>query len=246
MATLVATPEAAKPKALTVFRVTSGNFLEMFDFFLFAFYATYISKTFFPSRQRVRLADGDLHDLRGGLRDAAPRRDFPRRLYRPHRAPQGAHRHAFDHGGRHGPHRFRAGLRSDRRARRPSSWCSAGSIQGFSAGVELGGVSVYLAEMATPGHKGFYVSWQSASQQIATVVAALIGFILGKTPVARADGGLGLAHPLRHRLPDHPVHLRHPPFAAGDGGVPCPQAASEPRRGLRVARGQLARSCSPA
>jgi MHS family citrate/tricarballylate:H+ symporter-like MFS transporter len=32
-------------------------------------------------------------------------------------------------------------------------------LQGFSAGVELGGVSVYLAEMATPGHKGFYVSW---------------------------------------------------------------------------------------
>jgi len=37
-------------------------------------------------------------------------------------------------------------------------------IQGFSAGVELGGVSVYLSELATPGHKGFYVSWQSASQ----------------------------------------------------------------------------------
>ena len=35
-------------------------------------------------------------------------------------------------------------------------------IQGFSAGVELGGVSVYLAEIATPGNKGFYVSWQSA------------------------------------------------------------------------------------
>ena len=30
-------------------------------------------------------------------------------------------------------------------------------LQGFSAGVELGGVSVYLSEMATPGHKGFYV-----------------------------------------------------------------------------------------
>ena len=27
-------------------------------------------------------------------------------------------------------------------------------LQGFSAGVELGGVSVYLAEMATPGKKG--------------------------------------------------------------------------------------------
>ena len=45
-------------------------------------------------------------------------------------------------------------------------------LQGFSAGAELGGVSVYLPEMATPGNKGFYVSWQSASQQVAIVVAA--------------------------------------------------------------------------
>jgi MHS family citrate/tricarballylate:H+ symporter-like MFS transporter len=49
-------------------------------------------------------------------------------------------------------------------------------FQGFSAGVELGGVSVYLSEMATPGHKGFYVSWQSGSQQVAIVVAAAIGY----------------------------------------------------------------------
>ncbi|MGL1446990.1 MFS transporter, partial [Vibrio parahaemolyticus] len=46
-------------------------------------------------------------------------------------------------------------------------------LQGFSAGVELGGVSVYLAEMATPGNKGFYVSWQSASQQAAIMASAL-------------------------------------------------------------------------
>ena len=51
-------------------------------------------------------------------------------------------------------------------------------LQGFSAGMELGGVSVYLSEIATPGHKGFYVSWQSASQQVAVMVAASIGVIL--------------------------------------------------------------------
>jgi MFS family permease len=48
-------------------------------------------------------------------------------------------------------------------------------LQGFSAGVELGGVSVYLSEIATPGHKGFYVSWQSASQQVAVMVASILG-----------------------------------------------------------------------
>jgi MFS family permease len=51
-------------------------------------------------------------------------------------------------------------------------------LQGFSAGMELGGVSVYLSEIATPGHKGFYVSWQSASQQVAVMFAALLGVVL--------------------------------------------------------------------
>ena len=51
-------------------------------------------------------------------------------------------------------------------------------LQGLSAGVELGGVSVYLAEIATPGRRGFYCSWQSASQQVAVMFAALIGVAL--------------------------------------------------------------------
>lgn len=51
-------------------------------------------------------------------------------------------------------------------------------VQGLSAGVELGGVSVYLSEIATPGHKGFYVSWQSASQQVAVMFAAVLGLLL--------------------------------------------------------------------
>jgi MFS transporter, MHS family, citrate/tricarballylate:H+ symporter len=51
-------------------------------------------------------------------------------------------------------------------------------IQGFSAGVELGGVSVYLAEIATPGNKGFYCAWQSASQQVAVIFASILGVIV--------------------------------------------------------------------
>ncbi len=54
-------------------------------------------------------------------------------------------------------------------------------VQGFSAGVELGGVSVYLSEIATPGHKGFFVAWQSASQQLAVVFAALLGVVLSSS-----------------------------------------------------------------
>jgi MFS family permease len=51
-------------------------------------------------------------------------------------------------------------------------------VQGLSAGVELGGVSVYLSEIATPGRKGFYVAWQSGSQQVAVMFAALLGIVL--------------------------------------------------------------------
>ena len=40
-------------KIATVLRVTSGNLLEMFDFFLFGFYATYISRAFFPGDNDV-------------------------------------------------------------------------------------------------------------------------------------------------------------------------------------------------
>jgi len=40
---------ANQSKLLTVLRVTSGNFLEMYDFFLFGLYATSISAAFFPS-----------------------------------------------------------------------------------------------------------------------------------------------------------------------------------------------------
>jgi MFS family permease len=51
-------------------------------------------------------------------------------------------------------------------------------LQGFSAGVEVGGASIYLSEMATPGHRGFYCAWQSASQQVAVIFAALLGVAL--------------------------------------------------------------------
>jgi MHS family citrate/tricarballylate:H+ symporter-like MFS transporter len=37
-----------RSKVAAVFRATAGNFLEQFDFFLFGFYATQIANVFFP------------------------------------------------------------------------------------------------------------------------------------------------------------------------------------------------------
>lgn len=173
--------EAARASKLsTVLRVTSGNFLEMFDFFLYGFYASYISKAFFPSDNEYVSLILTFATFGAGF------------LMRPLGA-------------------VILGAYIDRIGRRKGliltlAIMAAGTIliafvpgyqtlgilapvlvltgrllQGFSAGVELGGVSVYLAEMATPGHKGFYVSWQSASQQVAIIVSAVIGYVLSQT-----------------------------------------------------------------
>src|SRR5436305_9809359 len=41
-------PPQIKSRLGAILRATSGNFLEQFDFFLFGFYASAISKAFFP------------------------------------------------------------------------------------------------------------------------------------------------------------------------------------------------------
>lgn len=184
MATTVTTPQARQSSKLgTVLRVTSGNFLEMFDFFLFGFYATYISKTFFPT-------DSDFASLM--LTFATFGAGF---LMRPLGAIiLGAY---VDHIGRRKgliltltimamgtlliafvPGYAQIGFFA------PLLVLIGRLLQGFSAGVELGGVSVYLSEMATPGNKGFYVSWQSGSQQVAIMVAAVLGYALNQTMTA--------------------------------------------------------------
>src|SRR6185312_2133092 len=51
-------------------------------------------------------------------------------------------------------------------------------LQGFSVGAVLLKKEVYLSEIATAGRQGFYVAWQSASQQVAVMFAAVIGLVL--------------------------------------------------------------------
>ncbi len=78
-------------------------------------------------------------------------------------------------------------------------------LQGLSAGVELGGVSIYLAEIATPGRRGFYCSWQSGSQQVAVIFTALLGIALttGISEDRMARWGWRAAP--SDRLLDHPL-----------------------------------------
>ena len=167
-------------KVATVLRVTSGNFLEMFDFFLFGFYASYISKTFFPPGNEVVsllqtfgvFGAGFLMRplgavFLGGYVDRVGRRQGL--IVTLAIMAMGTILIAFV------PSYASIGLLA------PALVLIGRLLQGFSAGVELGGVSVYLAEMATPGNKGFYVAWQSGSQQVAIMFAAVIGFVLNQS-----------------------------------------------------------------
>src|SRR5690349_1169 len=167
----------SKSKVATVLRVTSGNFLEMFDFFLFGFYATYISRSFFPVGSEfaslmltfMTFGAGFLMRPLGAVFLGAYVDSIGRRkglIVTLTIMAAGTILIAFV------PGYETIGLLA------PLLVLVGRLLQGFSAGVELGGVSVYLAEMATPGNKGFYVAWQSGSQQVAIMVAAVIGFVL--------------------------------------------------------------------
>jgi metabolite-proton symporter len=163
-----------------VIRVSSGNFLEMYDFMVFGYYAAAIGRTFFPKSSEFASLMLSLATFGVGF------------LMRPIGAiVLGAY---IDRNGRRAGLILTLALMS---VGTISIACVPGYLaigllapllvvigrllQGFSAGVELGGVSVYLSEIATPGHKGFYVSWQSASQQCAVVFAALLGVALTST-----------------------------------------------------------------
>jgi MFS transporter, MHS family, citrate/tricarballylate:H+ symporter len=177
-------------KVATVLRVTSGNFLEMFDFFLFGFYATYISKTFFPVGNEfaslmltfMTFGAGFLMRPLGAIFLGAYVDSIGRRkglIVTLGIMAAGTILIAFV------PGYGTIGLLA------PVLVLVGRLLQGFSAGVELGGVSVYLSEMATPGNKGFYVSWQSGSQQVAVMFAAVIGFVLNHAlaPAEMTDWG---------------------------------------------------------
>lgn len=174
----------------SVLKVTSGNFLEMYDFMIFGYYSTSIAKAFFPNRSEFTGLMLSLATFGAGF------------LMRP--------LGAIVLGGYSDQHGRRSGLLLTLALMAfgtLSIACTPGYatigiaaplivllgrlLQGLSAGAELGGVSVYLAEIAPENRKGLYVSWQSASQQVAVVFAAVISLVLSQqlAPVAMDKWG---------------------------------------------------------
>ena len=170
----------AQSKLGAVLRATAGNFLEMFDFFLFGLYAAPIGKTFFATGDEftdtsiafvVFWFGAAMRPLGavflGAYVDSVGRRKGL--IVTLAIMAIGTIIIAFT------PGYSTIGLAA------PVIVVFGRLLQGFSAGVELGGVSVYLAEIARPGHKGFTTSFQSASQQAAVFVAALIGYAVNRS-----------------------------------------------------------------
>src|SRR3984957_5310452 len=179
-----------KSRIGAILRSTSGNFLEQFEFFLFGFYAGPISKAFFPTGNEATelmltfatFWVGALMRPVGAIVLGAYLDKIGRRkglIVTLAIMAIGTITIAF------APTYASIGILA------PIIVLVGRLLQGFSAGVELGGVSIYLFEIATPGNKGFYTSFQSASQQVAIFIAAIIGFIMNASLTTQqiADGG---------------------------------------------------------
>ena len=182
-------------KVGAVVRVSLGNFLEMYDFMVFGYYAAAIGRAFFPTQNEYASLMLSFMTFGTGY------------LMRPLGAVVlGAY---IDHHGRRKgllltlllmavgtlsigvmPGYARIGLFA------PLLIVAGRLLQGLSAGVEVGGASVYLSEIATPGRKGFFVAWQSGSQQIAVVFAAILGLILSSKLRPEQMAGWGWRVPL--------------------------------------------------
>ncbi|WP_375393229.1 tricarballylate/proton symporter TcuC [uncultured Sphingomonas sp.] len=177
-------------RAADVVRVASGNFVEMYDFMVFGYFADAIGAAYFPGGSQLATLLKALATFGAGF------------LMRPLGAVVLG---AFTdrHGRRAGllltlalmsvgivTLAFTPGYGTIGVAA-PLLVLAGRLLQGFSAGAELGNVSVYLAEIAPPGRRGFYVAWQSASQQVAVVTAAVIGVALhaALAPAQVADWG---------------------------------------------------------
>src|SRR4051794_27456905 len=218
-------------KVATVLRVTSGNFLEMFDFFLFGFYASYISKAFFPVGSEfaslmltfMTFGAGFLMRPLGAIFLGAYVDRIGRR--------QGLLTTLGNHGAWHDSHCLRARIRNHWSFR--TFACSGRST---TAGL----FSRCRARWRFCLSRGNGNAWK---QRLLRFVA--IREPAGRGDVCRhhrlhpepdlepgADGRLGMAHTVLYRLRDRALPVLHPQLAGRDEGVSGKEAPADHPRNL--------------
>ena len=233
--------ENARPSKIgAVFRVTSGNFLEMFDFFLFGLYASIHCQDFFPVGQRNRLADADLraHSARLLMRLLGA---IFWRLRRPIGV-GGADPHARASWRAAPPDRIRARLRA--------SACCAPIL------VLVG----RLLQGSPPGSnwaacRSICRKWRRRATRASTSLA--VGQPAGRdhgrgglmarcsSKVLPAAMRLGLAHPVLHRLHDRAVPVLYPPSLEETEEFLARKHRPTQREIIQVDGAELAASCWP-
>ena len=160
-----------------IIAATLGNGLEFYDFVTFAYFAIQIGHTYFPSESSFLSLMGALATFGAGF------------LTRPLGA-------------------YLIGGYADRHGRRPAMLFSMGLMgagilllaltpgyasigiaapiiaiiarlmQGFALGGEVGSATAYMMEAAHEHRRGYSISWQGASQGIASTIGAMVGLIL--------------------------------------------------------------------
>jgi len=173
-----------------VLAATLGNGLEFYDFVTFAYFAIQIGNAFFPSVNHYLSLMGALATFGAGF------------LTRPLGA-------------------YLIGGYADRHGRRPAMLFSMGLMgagilllaltpgyatigmaapiiavtarlmQGFALGGEVGSATAYMMESAKEHRRGYAISWQGASQQIAATTGAVIGLVLSHLMAAEGLNSYG-------------------------------------------------------
>ena len=109
-------------------------------------------------------------------------------------------------------------------------------VQGFSTGGEFGAATAFMVEHAPAARRGFYASWQAATQGLATVMAAGLSALItaGLSPQQVDDGGWRIAFAFGMLIGPVGFYIRRhvaetPEFVAAQGGA---RTARSPLRAL--------------
>ena len=174
--------EAADMRRRAILSCLIGNFMELYDFTLYGFFAIFIGQTFFPSTNPLVSLLSSLATFGVGF------------VMRPIGGlVMGAY---ADRLGRKGaliitmalmavatgvpgilPGYATIGIWA------PALLVLCRLVQGFSTGGEWGGAVIFMAEYATPGRRGFYTSWM----QVGVALGSLCGSASALTLTALLD-----------------------------------------------------------
>ncbi|REE07366.1 putative MFS family arabinose efflux permease [Paraburkholderia sp. BL27I4N3] len=189
-----------------VIAVVAGNALEFYDFTVYAFFAVFIGKAFFPAFSATSQVIASVAVFGVGF-VARPIGGIVIGAY-------------ADRAGRKAALSLTIGLMALGTAiiaftptygsigmAAPLLVVAGRLLQGLSAGGEMGPATTYLLEVATDQRRGFYTSWQMATQGLAALLGGLVGYVVSSTLSADALSSWGWRLPFVLGLLIAPVGL---------------------------------------